>query len=139
MKSLKDLDANELSKIIVETQAELQRRINVDKASAAVQEVLKKYDVSIEELEFKAGNKKRTRKNNNLKTISRSKAKSKKMTPSASKKKNDQRAIVLAKFHSPTTNEKWSGRGRTPAWVNRICSAEGIDVKQFKSDPRFQS
>ena len=31
--------------------------------------------------------------------------------------KFDKRAAVAAKYKNPNTNEKWSGRGRTPSWV----------------------
>ena len=31
--------------------------------------------------------------------------------------KVDKRAAVAAKYKNLNTNEKWSGRGRTPSWV----------------------
>ena len=52
--------------------------------------------------------------------------------------KIDQRAAVAAKYHNPETGDKWSGRGRAPSWVDSLCKAENIEIKQFKADPRFR-
>jgi len=142
MSSLKQLSTNQLSKIITETQAELKRRENIDKAHKDIQAVLKKYKITIHDLDLGASSKRQARKKTSAKKSIEKKAATKKATAkklaTKTARKNDQRATVAAKFHNPATGDKWSGRGRAPTWVSSLCTAEAIDISQFKADPRFR-
>jgi DNA-binding protein H-NS len=132
MSSLKQLSANQLSKMLTETQAELKRRENIDKARKDIPAVLKKYKITIDDLDLGVSAKKSIEKKAATK-----KARAKKYV-AKTPRKNDQRAAVAAKYHNPATGDKWSGRGRAPVWVTSLCSAEAIDIEQFKADPRFR-
>ena len=132
MSSLKELSVNQLSEMLTKTQAELKRRENIDKARKDIQALLKKYKITIDDLELDISSKKSTSKKVVTKKVGSKKRSAK--TP----RNNDQRAAVAAKYHNPETGDKWSGRGRTPAWVTSLCTAEAIDVEQFKADPRFR-
>ena len=142
MSSLKQLSANQLSKMLTETQAELKRRENIDKARKDIQAVLKKYKITIDDLDLgissnKLASKKAAAKKSTEKKAATKKAGPKKRT-AKTPRKNDQRAAVAAKYHNPATGDKWSGRGRAPVWVTSLCTAEAIDIEQFKADPRFR-
>ena len=52
LKPLKNLSAVELSKILNEAQAELQRRDNAAKAQKEIQAILQKYNLDIADLDF---------------------------------------------------------------------------------------
>ena len=147
MSSLKQLSANQLSKMLNETQAELKRRENINKAHKEIQNVMKKYKITISDLDLGDSSKKSDRKKVSAKKVSAKKASAKKASAKKAgiKKgtakasyKDDQRAVVAAKYHNAATGDKWSGRGRTPVWVTNLCAAESIGVKQFKADPRFR-
>ena len=131
MSSLKELSVNQLSEMLTKTQAELKRRENIDKARKDIQALLKKYKITIDDLELDISSKKSTSKKVVTKKVGSKKRSAK--TP----RNNDQRAAVAAKYHNPATGDKWSGRGRAPVWVTSLCTADAIDIEQFKADPRF--
>ena len=142
MSSIKQLTANQLSKMLTETQAELKRRENIDKARKDIKAVLKKYKITIDDLDFgvsakKPVGKKAAAKKSTEKKAATKKARTKERAAKTSRK-NDQRAKVAAKYHNPATSDKWSGRGRAPSWVISLCTDEAIDIKQFKANPRFR-
>ena len=130
LKPLKNLSAVELSKILNEAQAELQRRENAAAAQKAIQVILEKYNLDISDLDFSSRKAKTSAKK--VQTT----AEKKSIKPRKNLKK-DRRAAVVAKYKNPSTGDKWTGRGRAPAWVAMICEAEKIDTKQFKADKRF--
>ena len=128
--------------MLTETQAELKRRENIDKARKDIKAVLKKYKITIDDLDFgvsakKPVGKKAAAKKSTEKKAATKKAGSKKRA-AKTPRKNDQRAAVVAKHHNPATGDKWSGRGRAPLWVTSICATEAIDIEQFKADLRFR-
>jgi DNA-binding protein H-NS len=131
VKPLKNLSAAELSKILNEAQAELQRRENAAKAEREIQAVLQKYNVNIADLDFSS------RKGKTLTKKVQTSAEKKSIKPKRNLKE-DKRAAVVAKYKNPSTGDKWTGRGRAPAWVAMICEAEEIDIIQFKADQRFR-
>ena len=142
MSSLKQLSANQLNKMLNETRAELERRENILKARNDIQAVLQKYNLTIHDLELvtssrKPANKKAATKTSVEKKASAKKQGTKKRAGNAVPKK-DQRSTVSAKYHDAATGDKWSGRGRAPAWVTNLCTAENIAIEQFKADPRFR-
>ena len=124
MTPLKKLSAAQLNKIIDETQAELTRRKNVDAATVEIRSVLKKYKIDFQDIDLSTTTK--TGGNTSIK-------KRAKVT-----KSRDQRSTVKAKYRDPNSAATWTGRGRTPAWVQGICQNEGIDIDGFKKDDRFR-
>jgi len=124
MKALNTLSAAQLNKIIDETQAELTRRKNVDAATVEIRSVLKKYKIDFQDIDL------------NIITRTSGKSGSKKRTKMI--KSRDQRGTVKAKYKDPNSAATWTGRGRTPSWVQGICQNEGIDIDGFKKDDRFR-
>ena len=124
MTTLQKLSAKQLNKLIDETQAELARRKNIDAAASEIRSTLKKYNVSIQDID--------------LNTVTKSDGKRIiKRRPKATKSQ-DQRRTVQPKYKDPNSTTTWTGRGRTPAWVQHICQNENIDIKKFKKDSRFR-
>ncbi len=124
MKALNTLSAAQLNKIIDETQAELTRRKNIDAATVEIRSILKKYKIDFQDIDLST-----TSKNGGKRSI-------KKRAKVA--KSRDQRSTVKAKYKDPNSAATWTGRGRTPAWVQGICQNEGIDIYGFKKDVRFR-
>ena len=42
------------------------------------------------------------------------------------------RADVAARYKDPSSGSLWSGRGRSPKWVEAVLQARGITIKEFK-------
>ena len=124
MTALKKLSAAQLNKIIGETQKELTRRKNIDAATVEIRSILKKYKIDFEDID--------------LNIISKNGGKSSTKKRAKGTKSRDQRSTVKAKYKDPNSAATWTGRGRTPAWVQGICQNEGIDVDGFKKDDRFR-
>ena len=124
MTTLKKLSAAQLNRIIDETQAELTRRKNIDAATVEIRSILKKYKIDFQDIDL------------NIITRTSGKSSSKKRTKMI--KSRDQRSTVKAKYRDPNSAATWTGRGRTPAWVQGICQNEGIDIDGFKKDDRFR-
>lgn len=124
MATLKKLSAAQLNKIIYETQAELTRRKNIDAATVEVCSILKKYKIDFQDID--------------LKTINKTGGRASKKRRVTVAKPRDKRSTVPAKYRDPNGTAAWTGRGRTPAWVQIICQNEGIDIEGFKKDNRFR-
>ena len=124
MTPLKKLSAAQLNKIIDETQAELTRRKNIDAATVEIRSILKKYKIDFQDIDLniitRTGGKRSTKKRAKV------------------TKSRDQRSAVKAKYKDPNSAATWTGRGRTPVWVQGICQNEGIDIDGFKKDYRFR-
>ena len=103
---------------------EIKRRENIKIAAGEIEAVLKKYKLSMQDIDLQAFNKKKKRKTNNK--------------GSSQRTTTDKRNRVQAKYTNPDNHEKWSGRGRAPAWVTKICQKEGLDLEAFKKDSRFK-
>ena len=124
MMTLKKLSAAQLNKIIYETQAELTRRKNIDAATVEIRAILKKCQIDFQDIDPN--------------TITRSGGKSSTKKRTKVTKSRDQRSTVKAKYKDPNSAATWTGRGRTPAWVQDIFQNEGIDIDGFKKDDRFR-
>ena len=124
MKALNTLSAAQLNKIIDETQAELTRRKNIDAATVEIRSILKKYKIDFQDID--------------LNIITRTGGKSSTKKRAKVTKSRDQRSAVKAKYKDPNSAATWTGRGRTPVWVQGICQNEGIDIDGFKKDDRFR-
>lgn len=124
MTTLKKLSAVQLKKIIDETQRELTRRKNIEAATVEIRSIIKKYKIDFQDID--------------LNTITRTGGKSSTKKRTKVTKSRDQRSTVKTKYKDPNTAATWTGRGRTPAWVQGICQNEGIDVDEFKKDDRFR-
>lgn len=109
--------------MLAKTKAELERREHIQDANAEIMAILKKYKITLQDIDLQALNKKNISKNG-------SRAK-----PNTSVPKK--RARAKAKYANQEGTEKWSGRGRAPLWVVEICKNEGIDEASFKKDSRF--
>jgi len=123
MTTLEKLSAAQLNKIINETQAELTRRKNIDAATVEIRSILKKYKIDFQDID--------------LNIITRTGGKSSTKKRAKVTKSHDQRSKVRAKYKDPNSAATWTGRGRTPSWVQGICQNEGIDIDGFKKDIRF--
>jgi len=124
MTNLKKLSAVQLSKIIEKTQAELTRRKNIDAATVEIRSLLKKYKIDFQDID--------------LNKVTRTGGKSSTKKRAKVTKLRDHRGTVKAKYKDPNSAATWTGRGRTPAWVQGICQNEGIDIDGFKKDDRFR-
>lgn len=121
---MRNLTTKQLEKLLNSAQSELERRSLIGKANKEIQSILKKYNVSLVELDQGKGLKKNST--------------SKRSTEETSQKQGDKRGKVAAKYADPSSNKKWSGRGRAPGWVNQICLDENISLSDFKDEPRFK-
>lgn len=137
MSSLKKLSAKRLNQMLMETKAEVKRRENIDKAHKDVKVVLKKYNITIDDIIISFRSKNSIAKQSVNKKAPSTKSQNKTSSVKGPNK-NDRRTTVAAKYHNPATGDKWSGRGRTPLWVTKLCTDEAIDLENFKADPRFQ-
>ena len=120
---MKKLSAAQLNRIIDETQAELTRRKNIDAAIVEIRSILKNYKIDFQDID--------------LNIITRTGGKSSTKKRAQVTKSHDQRSKVRAKYKDPNSAATWTGRGRTPSWVQGICQNEGIDIDGFKKDSRF--
>ena len=89
--------------MLSETQAEIKRRQNIDKARKDIQAILKKYKITINDLDLGVSAKKpigerAAGKKNTAKKAATKRAESKKRAAKAPRA-NDQRAAVAAKYH----------------------------------------
>ena len=124
MTTLKKLSAAQLNRIIDETQAELTRRKNIDAATVEIRSILKKYKIDFQDIDLSTT----TKTGGKISIKKRAKV----------TKSRDQRRIVKAKYRDPNSAATWTGRGRTPAWVQGICKNEGFNIDRFKKDDRFR-
>ena len=101
--------------------SELGQRHNLIPASNEITQILDKYSVSFEAVvEFR-------------------KTSHNKQKPSRAKKPRlDKRKAVAARYKSPNDNSKWSGRGKPPAWVKKICETDNISLEQFKKSDVYK-
>ena len=124
MTTLKKLSAAQLNKSIEETQEELTRRKNIDAATVEICSILKKYKIDFQDIDLNIINK----TSGKISTKKRAKV----------TKSRDQRSKVKAKYKDPNSAATWTGRGRTPAWVQDICQSRGTDIEAFKKDDSFR-
>lgn len=135
MASLKNLTSGQLEKMLANTKAEIKRREHIQAATAEIRAVLKKYKITMQDIDLSAFNKKAAGK-----TARTGKAQGKAQSGIKSGVKSgarDNRKRVKAKYANPKGSETWSGRGRAPAWVLELCQKEGIELAAFKKDSRF--
>ena len=123
MASLKNLTGGQLEKILANTKAEIKRREHIQAAIAEIRVILKKYKISMRDIDLRAFNQKTA-----VKTT---------RTGKVQVEARDNRKRVKAKYANPKGTETWSGRGRAPAWVLKMCQKEEIELGAFKKDSRF--
>jgi len=88
-----------------------------DKVIAEIVALAKKHNVTIAELTAALG-----------KSKSKSKAPRKAKTVRKATKTSDKRAKVAPKYRNPSdANQTWTGRGRTPVWVQALKDAGTLD------------
>ena len=125
MTKVTELTTKDLEKTIDEAQTELRRRNSMLQATQEIVKILKKYNLTAGDIEFKT-----------LQSESESNPRLK-VTGTPSKQKQT-RAKLPPKFKSPDGSQKWTGRGRAPGWVVALCEAENLTVDAFKKSPRFK-
>ena len=123
MATLKNLTGGQLEKMLVNTKAEIKRREHILVATAEIRAVLKKYKLTMQDIDLQAFNKKAAGKTAR--------------TGGAQSGGRDNRKRVKAKYANPNGADTWSGRGRAPIWVLELCQKEGIELAAFKKDSRF--
>jgi DNA-binding protein H-NS len=128
MPKLSKLTNTQLDKMLLDAQAELKRREGVTKAEKEIRAVLKKYSITIGDIDLAA-------LRSSTDTSRKGKAGANKKAKRAGGK--DNRASVAAKFKSLDGSQTWTGRGRAPKWVVSLCEREGMSVDAFKEDVRF--
>jgi DNA-binding protein H-NS len=128
MPELSKLTKTQLDKMLLDAQAELNRREGVTNAEKEIRAILKKYSITIRDIDLAA-------LRSNAESSRKGKAGAKKKAKGAGGK--DNRAPVAAKFKSLDGSETWTGRGRAPKWVISQCESEGMSVEAFKEDARF--
>lgn len=128
MPKLSKLTKTQLGKMLLDAQAELNRREGVTKAEKEIRTILKKYSIAIGDIDMAA-------LRSSAESSRKGKAGAKKKAKRAGVK--DDRASVAAKFKSLDGSETWTGRGRAPKWVVSQCEREGMSVEAFKEDERF--
>ena len=131
MVNISKMKSSELEKILAEAKDELTRRDSMIKALADIKKTLKRYKLRAEDFNWTELNKSTT--------TADKKESIAKLNPAFKKRtKLDQRSSVAPKYLNPKSKEKWTGRGRAPSWVVKICNQENIDLTEFKLDPRFK-
>ena len=119
MIELTNLTENELKTLQQKLADELKRRTQLTTAVTEIRAVLKKYDVSMEEVES-AINSKPTRKD------------------PVKRQRIGKRSVVAKKFKSLSGNDTWSGRGKPTRWVQHICDNREITLAEFKTLPEYK-
>ena len=125
MAQLSKLSKSQLETRIQETQAELNRRGAISKATQDIVKILKKYNLTSDDIDLKT-------------LVSNRKPNSKIKAAGSPSKQKKTRAKVAPKFKSLDAAQKWTGRGRAPGWVVALCEAENLTIDAFKKDPRFK-
>ncbi len=92
-----------------------------DKVIAEIVALAKKHNVTIEELGDAMDTAKRKRSAKGTRHVAKA--------PRKTAKTNDKRAKVAPKYRNPTNAaETWTGRGRTPLWVQALKDAGTLDT-----------
>ena len=128
MSKLKKLTDKQLNKMVLDTQAELKRREDVSIAAKEISAVLKRYSITIDDIDLDTLR---------PKALGSSNGKSEAGRKVEAKTINDNRKTVAPKYESLDGNESWTGRGRAPKWVMIECEKKGINLDAFKKDKRF--
>ena len=131
MASLKNLTGGQLEKMLANTKAEIKRREHIQAATAEIRAILKKYKLTMQDIDLPTFNKKvagKTARTGKVQGKAQSGVKS---------GGRDNRKRVKAKYANPNGADSWSGRGLAPAWVLEFCQKEGIELAAFKKDSRF--
>ena len=147
MKPVQDMTSDQLNKLAFSAKKELERRKKVEKASNEIRAILKKYSLSLNEINLK--NSTQAKKLGAQKTaappskkVSQIASKGGKSKARAqvrnSKPKKDKRSVVKPKYVNTNGTEFWTGRGKAPIWVQAICDEKNITLAEFKGNAEFQ-
>ena len=108
----KKLSVSELQAVIRDARSEIDRRQKrLDRVKAKIDTILKKEGVKLGDL-YSA------------------------RTPSKSPVGVRRRRKVKPVYKSGKNT--WTGRGRAPGWVVKICEKDGIEVAKFKTLPQYK-
>lgn len=116
--NLKDLNAKQLKQVISDASFALHRRQRVEKALSEIQRISTKHELNRDDMK-----------------VIFSKLQSSRVV--GTNKPNKNKAKVAPKYQSHDGSQKWSGRGRSPSWVDEICRSKGLTIEEFKTDRRY--
>ena len=119
MIKLEKLETKELNLVIKDAQNELAKRQRLAQAKSEIKKILRKYQIS----------------DNDIKDLLDETA-----TPQPSNRPVSAGKTRRVKpiYQNPESNDKWSGRGRSPLWVKSICNSKSISIEAFKADPQYR-
>lgn len=113
------LSTKQLNKLAKDIDTELKRRATIVSVENEITDLLQKKGLSFKDLRLSSATSKLHKSSlNKPKTISG-------------------RSLVEPKYFNPNGDEKWSGRGRPPIWVNELCQRENLSIQEFKMNGKF--
>ena len=134
LKKLTKADLTKLSKFV---NHEVTRRQAIEKAEAEILEVLANYNLKPSDINVtKTTNRKVKATTKKRKQLPKRKNTTKKI--SNNENSVDRRSIVKQQYKDNASEQTWSGRGRTPKWVESLCEREKITLVDFRRDSRFK-
>ena len=108
----KKLSVSQLQALIRDAKSEIDRRQKrLDRVKTKIDTILKKEGVTLGDLYS---------------------------TRTPSKRPSGARAKRKVKPVYKFSNNQWTGRGRAPGWVVKICEKDGIDVSKFKTLSQYK-
>ena len=116
----KRLDTKQLNAVIKDAQSEIAKRERFEQAKTEIHKIIGKYKLDADDIKALL--------------VAPKKAKAKSRVG-----KKVAKAPLPAMFKSPDGTHAWSGRGRSPLWVNEICEQENLTTAAFKTDARYKA
>ena len=115
---LNKLNKKLLKQVISSANLELNRRKQVEQAAVEFQRLIKKYKLGKEDIKSLTASVQTT-------------------TVGSAARSDVARAKVKPKYKSKDGLNIWTGRGKSPKWVQEICHRDGLTIADFKADARF--
>lgn len=125
------LTTSDLQAIRDITDTELKHRKIIEKVIAEFEVILDKHKLSFDIVAN--AYRQMERSTYNLSSRAHTKRKNKLNTSCS-----DLRKTVKPKFFEAGTANSWSGRGRTPNWVAKLCTENKITIEEFKASNKYK-
>lgn len=144
MKEAKELNSKDLRTVAELTRQEILQREKLVQMLTELDDLLVRFDIDFEQLlEFKVAEKmpakqqntKRKKKADRKMALIKGDRSPKKKQPS--KKQPDGRKKVAPKYRCPETKQHWTGRGKPPHWVTKLCETTNISLEKFKTHKAY--
>lgn len=120
MNLIKKAPTKQLEKIRALTEEELKYRSKLSHAQRDIQNILKKHNLTIQQLEMNQ-------------QVESSKSKRRRVKP-----KNIKTKKVQPKYQDLEGMNFWTGRGLTPNWVRQICLEKKMSLEEFKANKDYR-